>query len=171
MKKNYIWQNTDLNVDDWRDAYNESCEINGIEPGDDYDIMNFMYATNNEYWFDERMNLDKYIDTEILVIADLGLWNGRTQGYRIIESGNLKEILSYNGNDCFEIYGDGENIRAVGNHHDGVNYYLYRAVRPGKDIDPLLTAILRGDHITRQKLNHYTRSIYKDVAKIYGWED
>lgn len=77
MKNKIIWSNMNLNVDDWRDGYAEYCEINEIEPGDEYDIYNWMEATNAEYLHDERANLNKPIDGNILIIGDLGLWNGR----------------------------------------------------------------------------------------------
>ena len=50
-----------------------------------------MYERNGEYLDDERMNLDIQLDKPILVIVDLGLWNGRYSGYKEIKSGNIKE--------------------------------------------------------------------------------
>lgn len=43
-----------------------------------------MYERNSEYLDDERMNLDIQLDKPILVIVDLGLWNGRYSGYKEI---------------------------------------------------------------------------------------
>ena len=167
MKKHYIWSNMDLNIDDWRDGYTEFCEINDIEPGTEYDIYNWMEETNAEYLEDERINLNKQLDGDILVIGDLGLWNGRRNGYKIIGA-NLNAIFDI-GDDLTEYYGDGREIRATGAHHDGRNYYQFRAIRPGRDIENLLNALYAGEYISPQKLNYYTRSIYKDIANIYGW--
>ena len=168
MKKRYIWQNTNLSIEDWRDGYIECCEMNGKQPGGDDDLFNWMIDTNYSYLDDEFSNLDKRIDEQILVIADLGLWNGRRAGYKIIKSRNLKDILAFE-NGFFEVYGDGKNIKAREIHHDGTNNYLFRAIRPGRDIDKLLTAIYNDEQITGATLNYYTRSIYKDIASIYGW--
>ena len=41
-----------------------------------------MYEINNRYLDDERVNLNIQLDQPILVIADLGLWNGRRPGYQ-----------------------------------------------------------------------------------------
>lgn len=168
MKKRYIWKNTDLKIDDWRDEYAEFCEINNITRGDDNALYDWMIGTNYNYLDDEHYNLDNQLDGNILIIADIGRWNGRVSGYRIAKTQNLNEILNIT-DDYFEIYGDGHNIRAIGNHHDGVNYYLFREIRRDRNIDNLLTAIYNGENITPAKLNYYTKSVYKPVAAVYGW--
>lgn len=173
MKKRIIWSNTDLNIEDWRNGYKEHLEINEIydkDPDDEDAIYNWMVETNDEYLSDERMNLDKKLDGKILIIADLGLWNGRKQGYKIVGA-NLNEIFNINSRGFYyaEFYGDGHNIRGTEYHHDGTNYYLYRVIREGRNIDKLLKAIYEGEEITSSKLNYYTKSLYKDVANVYGW--
>lgn len=167
MKKHVIWQNTDINIDDWRDGYMEYCDFNDIEPGDDNDILDWAIDTNNEYLNDEKMNLDKILDNDIICIADIGRWNGRAYGYRILNN-NINDIFSVY-DDYIEYYGDGKNIVACGNHHDGANFYIFRKIRPGRDIDKFLDAIHNGEKITPAKLNYHTQSIYNDVASIYGW--
>lgn len=119
------------------------------------------------YLEDERMNLDIPTDGRILIIADLGLWNGRRQGYKII-NGNVRDIL-YDEADFVEWYSDGYNIKATAHHHDGTNYYEYREIREDKNIDKLLDAIYNGEEITRRQLNYYTKSLHPYVAEVYGW--
>ncbi len=167
MQERIIWSNMDLNVDDWRDGYAEFCEINEIEPGDDDDICRWMEETNALYLDDERDNLNKQLDVPILIIGDLGFWNRRANGYKIGRA-NLNAIFDI-GDDLIKFYDDGHEIRAAGCHHDGRSYYLFRAARPGRDLNKLLNAIYHGEHITPQKLNYYTRSIRPDVATVYGW--
>jgi hypothetical protein len=171
MKKHIIWSNMNLDIEDWRDGYKEFLEINEIDdkdPNDEDAIYNWMVSTNDEYLYDEGYNLNKEVDGRILIIGDLGLWNGRVNGYKIIESRNIKNILS---SDCeyVEWYGDGYNIRCTGHHHDGTNHYLYRVIREDRNIDNLLDAIYNGEEISRRKMNYYTKSLYKDVANVYGW--
>lgn len=168
MKKRIIWSNIDLNEHEWIDSYNEFCEINEINPGNENDLYNYMINTNAEYLFDERINLDKIVDGEILVIANIGTWQGRKHGYKIIKSANIKDIL-YDNSDFIEWYSDGYNIKATAHHHDGTNHYLYRIIRNNRNIDKLLDSIYNGKNITNSKLNYYTKSLYKDVANIYGW--
>lgn len=170
MKKHIIWSNMNLDIEDWRDDYKESCENNDMEydPDDEYAIYEWMMETNKEYFYDERMNLDKVVEGRILVIADLGLWNGRKSAYKIVDSGNIKDILGFTY-DCAEFYGDGYNIRGTEVHHDGTNHYLYRVIREDRNIVNLLNDIWDGKEYTMKKLNYYTKSLYKDVAKVYGW--
>ena len=169
MKKHIIWSNIDLNVDDWKEAYKEFIEMNELDndPNDENAIYEYMVETNNQYFDDERINLKQYVDGRILVVADLGLWNGRGQGYKILKQ-DIAEILS-DDSDYVEWYGDGYNIRATAYHHDGTNYYEYRVIREDRNIYNLLDDIYSGKEISRHKLNYYTKSLYPYVAKIYGW--
>lgn len=170
MKKHIIWSNMNLDIEDWRDDYKEHLEINGIDedPNDEDAIYEWMCETCNQYFYDERINLNKKVDGRILVIGDIGRWNGRVSGYKIIDSCNIRDILQTEC-DYVEWYGDGYNIRSTEHHHDGTNYCLYRVIREDRNIDNLLSAIYRGEEITKSKLNYYTKSLYKDVANVYGW--
>lgn len=172
MKKHIIWSNMNLDIDDWRDAYKEFLEINDMDddPNDENKIYDYMVETNGEYLGDEKMNLDKFVDGRILVIADLGLWYGRVGAHKVLGN-NIKEIFNINirGFDYAEFYGDGYNIRATEHHHDGTNCYLYRMIREDRNIDNLLDKLANGEKITRSQLNYYTKSLYKYVKDIYGW--
>ena len=170
--KHIIWSNLNLDINDWKDGYEEWCDINNIDydPNDEEAIYDWMIETNNGYLGDEKMNLNHKVDGRILVIADLGQWNGRHSAYTI-RGNNINEIFNINGRgfDFAEFYGDGYNIRGVEHHHDGTNYYLYRIIREDRNIDNLLDTIYNGEEISRSKLNYYTKSLYKDVAAVYGW--
>lgn len=125
---------------------------------------------NIDRWYDnERCNLNKELEGSILAIANMGLWNGRRTGYKIL-SNNLKEVLTSSiGCDEKEVYFDGFNVKAEGYHHDGSNYVEFRVIRPGKNIDKLLDKIYNNEPITRSQLNYYTRSLRKEVKAIYGF--
>ena len=170
MSKHVIWSNMNLDIEDWAQGYAEYVGMNELndDPCDENAIYNWMIEMNDAYLDDERHNLDKKVDGRILVIGDVGRWNGRVNGYKIIDSCNIRDIL-YSDCDCIEWYGDGYNIRAEGHHHDGTNYYMYRIIREDRNIDNLLDAIYNGEEITNKKLNYYTKSLYKDVADVYGW--
>ena len=169
MKKRIIWSNMNINPDDWKEGYKEIAEENGWDEDtdDENNLWNYIYEELDHYIDDERMNLDVTTDGRILVVADLGLWYGRRQGYRILD-GNVKNILSADV-DYVEWYSDGYNIKATAAHHDGTNYYEYRVIREDRNIQNLLDAIYNGEEITRKKLNYYTKSLHPFVAKVYGW--
>lgn len=170
MKKHIIWSNMNLDIEDWREDYEEYLEENGFDErhNNDDDLYKWMMETNDEYFGDEQMNLDKVVEGRILVIADLGLWSGRKSAYKIVGSGNIKDILGFTY-DCAEFYGDGYNIRGTEIHHDGTNHYLYRVIREDRNIQNLLDDIYEGKKYTMKKLNYYTKSLYKPVAEVYGW--
>lgn len=169
MKKRIIWSNMNIDPDDWKEGYKEIAEENGWEEDtdDENNLWNYIYEELDHYIDDERMNLDVTTDGRILVVADLGLWYGRRQGYRILD-GNVKNILSADV-DYVEWYSDGYNIKATAAHHDGTNYYEYRVIREDRNIQNLLDAIYNGEEITRKKLNYYTRSLEPYVRRVYGW--
>lgn len=146
------------------------CEANDININElsDYEKDNII---NDEivHWYEfEKMTLDYELDNDILAIADLGLWNGRTTGYKIL-SDNLNNILNVNG-DVIEVYAENGNIRAKATHHDGTNYILFRKIRDDRDIDKLLDRLYEGKPVSPSLLNYYTESLYPQVGEIYGWE-
>ena len=71
---------------------------------------------------DEVGNLYKELDNRIIVIADLGLWNGRHSGYKVIGS-NLNDIMYQSTDGNYKVWFDGHNVKARDSHHDGCNYY------------------------------------------------
>ena len=71
-EKHIIWSNYFLDYDDWKDDLEEQYP----DLSED-ERISLMYEINNDYLGDERMNLNIQLDRPILVIGDLGLWNGR----------------------------------------------------------------------------------------------
>ena len=133
------------------------------------EITQKIYNRLDTYFDDETMNLDKQLDGRILAIADMGLWNGRRTGYKILGD-NLNEVLtSAIGCDEKEVYFDGHNIKAEGYHHDGRNYVEFREIKEGKNIDRLLNKIYNNEPISRNELNYYTKPLGKYVKQIFGW--
>lgn len=170
--KHIIWSNIDLDIEDWREVYSEYLEINEMDddPADEDAIYSWMCDTNWEYYHCEECNLDKQLEGEIICIADLGLWDGRHQGYKVLTR-NLNDVLHFSsrGFDYAEIYADRYDIKATEHHHDGTNHYLFRMLRPNMNHDPFLKKLYDGEEITRKYLNYHTQSLRKYVADVYGW--
>jgi hypothetical protein len=159
MKK-IIWSNR-LDLKDFQDYFKEE----GIT--DESEQYEAMYELNNIYLEDELMNLDCELPGNILVIADLGLWNGRRAGYKEMGN-NLNNVLKTFCGEYCEVYYDGHNIVASDSHHDGTNYYEFRLIRDDKNIDVLKDKIYNDD-FSRTDINNYTRSLAPFVKEIYGW--
>ena len=169
MKRKVIWSNRDINLEEWRENYAEYIEANELDedPNDEQKLWDYIHEMLEIYLDDEIANLNKQAEGRILAIADIGLWHGRRQGYKILTT-NVNSILSIR-DDYTEWYSDGHNIKGIGSHHDGTNYYEYRVIREDRNIQKLLNAIYDGHIISRKQLNYYTKSLHPYVAKVYGW--
>lgn len=162
-----IWQNIDLDFEDWRADLEEQYPNLSEE-----ERIQKMYEINDDYLDDERVNLNVQLSEPILVIADIGRWNGRFDGYREIPSGNIKDCL-YTGMDMCRWYVDKYgDFRATAIHHDGSNYYLYRAYKENvtdTQKENLKYKIYEGK-ATRADITRITRRLGDDIAKVYGFD-
>ncbi len=165
--KRVIWGDIDLELDDWRESLEE------LYPNyPENELYNIMCKTNAENLYDERSNLNIQLSRPILVIADLGLWNGRKSGYKEIESGNIADCL-YSDTDYNEWYIDKNgDLRGTAVHHDGTNRYLYRTYKDNvteTQIENLKEKLYEGT-ATRNDITRITRRLGDDIAKVYGFE-
>ena len=136
---------------------------------DEYNDM--MIELNREYLSVERMNLDIPCE-DIVAIGDIGRWNGRVPGYKMLESGNIKDCLQ-SSCDYNEWYIDKlGDLRCTAVHHDGVNHYLYRAIKENirkSQIDKLQEKIYNGV-ATRADITRSTRRLGDEIAMLYGFK-
>ena len=165
-EKHIIWINYDLDYDDWKD------DLEADYPDlSEQERIALMYEINGDYLDDERMNLNVQLSAPILVIGDLGLWNGRRMGYKEIASGKISDCL-YSDTDYATWYVDRlGDLRCDAIHHDGTNHYLYRTYKPGvrqSQIDHLKEKLYFGT-ATRADITRITRRLGDDIAKVYGF--
>ena len=165
--KHIIWSDVNLDYDDWK------ADLEAEHPDmSESDRVALMYEMNGDYLNDERMNLDIQLPREIIVIADLGLWDGRKQGYKMINSGNIKDCLS---SDCDsnEWYVDKKgDLRCIAHHHDGTNYYLYRAIKENAtdyQVSRLQNRIYNKE-VTKADISRVTERLGDKIGAVYGWE-
>lgn len=124
----------------------------------------------SEFWREcEQANLSQETG-EIVVIADLGLWNGRVSGVKETGKYNLNVILEPHGDiDDFEVYVEDGEVRGNGYHHDGTNHYIFREVIDREKWETLRDKITAGEEYTIDELNGSTKSLAERVNKVYGW--
>lgn len=162
-----IWSNIGIDVKNWSDFLQEEYpEV--TDPDKQYELC---CALNDDYLDDERANLSVLLPHAIICIADLGLWNGRCMGYKMIESGNIADCLWDPECDYCTWYVDRYNdLCFSGAHHDGRNNYLYRELRDlsDKQMENFLEKLHTGK-LTRRGINRYTTSVGIHVNKVYGW--
>lgn len=173
IDRHIIWSDVSLDPDDWRDDYKDFLEVNELDgdPNNEDELYQWMVETNAEYLGDERMNLNIQLSQPIIVVGDLGLWHGRVMGYKMIDSGNIKDCL-FSDTDMTEWYVDKfGDLRADAIHHDGTNHYLYRVFKDGvseTQIENLQEKVYRG-RATRADITRLTKRLGDDIAKVYGW--
>lgn len=161
-----IWSDNSLDYEDWRcfleEEYPELTE---------QQRMKLMYELNVDYLNDERVNLNIQLSRPILVIGDIGRWNGRVSGFKEIPSGNIRDCL-YSDCDYTTWFVDKlGDLRCDAIHHDGTNHYLYRVYKDGvseEQIDRLKDKIYDGT-ATRADITRLTRRLGDEIAAVYGW--
>lgn len=164
MAKKIIWTN-EINMEDWKEFLEEEYpEIKNKNK--QYKLVRDCIISNLE---DERQNLNIPTSGRILMIADLGLWDGRRSGYKIIDKRNINAILTNNHDGEVEYYSDGWNIKGIWKHHDGTDYFEFREIREGKQITNLTERLYYGLSVNRKMINYYTKSIAPQVNAVYGW--
>ena len=135
-------------------------------------LYEWMEETNYDYLSDERVNLNVQLSQPIIVIGDIGRWNGRVMGYKDIPSGNIRDCL-YADTDYTEWYVDKYgDLRADATHHDGTNHYLYRVFKDGvseTQMENLRDKIYHGK-ATRADITRLTRRLGDEIAAVYGFD-
>ena len=86
-------------------AFIEDMEIGG-------DVIRAMHEDNDLRLDDERRNLDIPTRNPIVVIAELGLWNGRRVGYSVLDKQNVSAILCTSRGDFTTFFADAYNLTA-----------------------------------------------------------
>ena len=172
-KHNVIWKSygmLDLDeIEDYEKYARENLEANEVEDITEDKIQQEVYENIDMLFEDELLNLSKKLPNNIIAIADMGLWNGRVQGYKILGN-NLNEVVSSTiGCDEKEVYCDAYNVRATGYHHDGRNHVLFRELREDRNIDNFLEKIYNNETISSSTLNYYTKSLRPYVQQVYGF--
>lgn len=162
-----IWSNAYLNLEDWSDCL-EDWKPEVTDEAEQWELVEMW---NREYLDDERANLHIDLGMPIIVIGDLGFWDGRRPGYKIIGSGNIADCLYDDCDYCTWYVDKIGDLNCDASHHDGNNHYLYRVFRDGttpEQMRNLEDKICRGI-ATRRDITRVTRKIGPEIKKIYGW--
>lgn len=171
--KRILWSNFDFDIDGWKESFEDYIQANelDINPNDENALYDYIQETNWMYLDDLKSELNIKLKNPIIMIANLGLWNGRHSGYKLINSGNIKDCF-YSSCDYAEWSVDGYgNLVSEQSHHDGTNYLVYRELKEGlseKQIDNFLEKIYHNAFSGRD-ISRYTRKIGPEIGKVFGW--
>ena len=174
-EEKHIIYTTEYRVDDyieeWKAMSDEEREDLGINIENQSELEELACEYNREWLKDEQSNLPHQKLNMIVGIADIGRWDGRKTGYAEYSNISISELLvkmlSKDGET--EIYVEGNELKATQRHHDGVNYIIYREVTNKKAWDVLKMKIYNQQEYSIKDLSKCTRSLYTEIAKIYGW--
>ena len=131
----------------------------------------YSFNENGYYSFKSEIHGIK-TENKIICIADLGLWSGRKQAYKLLGN-DLSSVLNVINSDYndIEYWIDGYgNLRARLGHHDGTNYVLFRELKKPDDsivMQTFMNKIYNGN-CTKQDITRYTDSLKKYLGKIYN---
>ena len=173
MKKQRVIWTYDTSKWDRKEAKEMFVELRGRNPEDEEDIDYFISQENDLCLDCEKENVEcferRYGTKHYVVLADLGLWNGRYDGGKVIKGlwGAIQK--------CFEdyntIYQDGKRLKVTAHHHDGTNHFQIRELTPrGLEFwykhqydysDRKLNETLFND-------SHYSNEV-KLFNEMYGW--
>jgi len=132
-----------------------------------------MCELNDSYLDDERVNLNVDLYRPIIAIADLGLWNGRRPGYKMIKSGNIRDCLRTDSGDYTTYYvNEDGDLCCEASHHDGTNYIRYRVVKSGVSESRLeaFQQKLINRQATEEDIRSITSRIGHHICRVYGWK-
>lgn len=162
--KHILWS-SEIDIKDWVEDILEY-----MPEASENEIYEEAVRVNESYLDDVRGSFNKKLNERIVVIGELGLWNGKRMGYKLL-SNNLKDCF-YGETDSAEWYVDGYNdLRCTADHHDGTNHYLYRVFKDNLSEltkDHFLYNVSRGI-VTRKDITRYTTGLGKYFKEYYGW--
>ena len=165
--KKHIIFTTDYKEEDYKESYEEWLEMNEYTQ-EDRSLEEYIQDSIGVWAEDEYANLKKDCG-DIICIADLGLWDGRHSAYQLSKKGNLNAIFDMIHGDDYEIFVDGNDVKAIVHHHDGTNYITFREVREGRNIQRICDMLYNQEEVSNRLISAYTKPLGKLVASIYGW--
>lgn len=175
-RKNRVLFNNNLSINEWKEeleSYKENLRDNqdvseeSINKLDIYDLPFQYWVEDNLNWLYEDMKemYDYDLPTKIIVFADLGFWNGRKFG---------SKVLNYNLNECFAPEEGCDYVKWELNafdlistqvHHDGTHYLTYRRLKDDKYQDLLMRKAYSGE-LTKRDIARYTISLKHTIERM-----
>ena len=123
IKNATLYNDYDYNIEDYRNAYLDHCDANGIDVEDDVP-MEFIQNMIDDEWFTllyERLENNPY-NVDCVVLGTLELWTGKKQIIPTREK-TLVEAIKNSCRGCdynrIDIVDGHIEVKSV--HHDGTN--------------------------------------------------
>lgn len=170
-KINEIWK-YDTCAYDKEEMKQEYEESYGETPNEE-ELERFIEDTNDMFLDDERSNVEFYEKQHgqktYIILADLGLWDGRAEGGKIIKG--LWNAISKCFEDYNHIYEYRRRLCIDAIHHDGTNHFQIKELTP-VGMDYMENHPYISDRELHQRLfkdSHYSHEVTM-FKKMYGWK-
>ena len=170
-KVNEIW-NYDTSSWDREEGKLEYEENYGETP-DEEELDRFIDDTNNMYLDDECNSVEFYEKQHgsktYVILADLGLWNGRAEGGKIVKG--LWNAISKCFEDYNHVYEYRRRLCVDAIHHDGTNHFQIKELTP-KGLEYVENHPYMSDRELHERLfkdSHYSHEVTL-FKTIYGWK-
>lgn len=116
-------------LDFWEAYQSDTEELRKEDPElDDETAERIAYDCLCEYLTEcITPEIDRHTPHGLAIFADLGLWNGRRHGIKIVDS--FRDVLKYVDDVMYlKIETTAQGIEVTAPHHDGTNIYTVRAL-------------------------------------------
>ena len=161
-----LWSNNYERIDELRRLVNKSC----LDYEED-ELLRAAYDLNDICLEDLRLNLDIELDMPIIILGNIGRWNGRVLGFKDLKE-NLEDCF-YTEDDYIKWYLDEKgDLRGTGYHHDGTNYYLYRVFKKNvseDQIENFKSKVLNWG-LSYDDSKRYTQRLGDKISEVYGFD-
>ena len=126
---------------------------------------------NEEYFMEDMESLRKEIG-DMIIIADLDLWDGHRTAIKEV-SGSIADLPSICVGEIMDWYVEDGEMWIDDKHHDGTNRYRIRAWKDGVSrlAKDCFHYILEKGALTEDDIENLTRPLGSVVAKAYGWKE
>lgn len=147
-----VWSYDIGDLSDWADYLSDIH----ADDKEEYEKQALCEELNDSYWDDEKINLN--VPVNGIMIADMGLWIGRRNAFRLFS--NLNECLNVHCNGLLTVYVENDELKATEIHHDGINHYAFYRIK-----DEFVEYV----HESGSYEMNMLEPLGKDVANVYGW--
>lgn len=171
MKKRTLWTNKFDCIDEYAKMLKADCPDYFEDMNDEDKINERAYELAcdfNDDMLDEMRRFAPNTKNDIIVIGNLGLWDGRRTAIKELNTTDTAECF-YSDCDTLELYIDEHNnLCATASHHDGTNSYIYREWKDNisdTQKNNFFDKIYNGN-LERKDITKYTKAIGKYFMEV-----
>ena len=167
-----LWSNDTYDLLDRAEDEKSIRECDSEEELSDEALYDEIIEANDIDFEDLRLKLDIVLSRPIIILGDIGRWDGRCHGYKMVDCGNVKDCFRFETDEMTWGIDCNGDLVAKGTDHDGTSFYRYRAFKESCSDDDIedFQDILYYGKCTEGDIEKYTVRLGDAIAKIYGFQ-